>query len=159
MSQDPYSNQHLVFVTDNNNDWHYDFYFVQNNDNTLTPLFISEDAKYMANNANLVEKIVAQLPRCVGGANCSIRLNYTKPDERVPTFVNLTITKFAPLTSERARFYNQLEEHKEYQEEENRENEISGGRPRRLRKSRRHSKNRKHSRKTKTRRRRSNRRK
>lgn len=128
MNTDLYAGQNLLFVTNNQNDWRFDFYFVQDiaNPYDLTPLFISKKTQNIVNNRNLIKKIVDKSSKC-SDINSSFRVSYNKLDEKTPTIETWTITKYTPTNIDgRNMFYEQLDEHK--REEDEYEYTISDGR-------------------------------
>jgi hypothetical protein len=120
MNTDLYAGKNLLFVTNNKNDWRFDFYFVQNiaNPSILTPLFISKESQNIVNNTKLIKKIVEKVSKC-NDINCSFKVIYNKPDEKVPTIETWTITKYTPTNIDgRNMFYEQLDEHKSEETED-----------------------------------------
>ena len=149
MNTDLYAGKTLIFVTNGQNDSDFDFYYVQDTADKLTPLFISKKSQDIVNNMDLHTKLIKALSEC-SGMNCEMRVNYNNPNFITEKWA---ITKYFPSNiGGRNVFYAQLDEHRSDEEA----TLISGGVKKRAKKSRRHSR-RNHSRKTK--RHRSNRRK
>lgn len=116
MNTDLYSDKNLIFVTNNQNDWRFDFYFIQDiaNPSDLTPLFISTYFQNIVDNMRLITKLAGKLSGC-SDMNCQLRVTYKKPDEKVPTIETWRITKYTPSNIDgRNMFYEQLDEHKHF---------------------------------------------